>query len=77
MIIFSTKPEATAINYKIIHFIMTYEACFCTHCKYLNSLLALFIAFNARLDKFWQPIRRSNIDILRLPGQIIFWCTNI
>ena len=38
----STKeltPEATAINCKIIPFIMTYKSIFfCTHCKYLEQL---------------------------------------
>jgi len=60
----STKeltPEATAINCKIIPFIMTYESIFSARIVNVwNSLPNSVVdactvnAFKARLDKFWQ-----------------------
>jgi len=64
LIFLSTKeltPEATNINCKIIHFIMTYESIFSARIVNVwNSLPNSVVdactvnAFKARLDKFWQ-----------------------
>jgi len=64
LFLFSTKeltPEATTINYKIIHFITTYESIFSARIVNIwNSLPNSIVdactvnAFKARLDKFWQ-----------------------